>query len=164
MGRSYCAMLALAIVAVLQTAYYYPQLPNIVASHFDGVGRANDWSSKNTFFLLYLAMIALIFSIFWGLPLLTQHTSTSLINLPNKHYWLAEGRRESTLRFFQQQMGWFGVATLLMAISVMQLAINTNLNATRYLPGRSFWMILAVYFLYVIGWLIRFYARFGRTS
>jgi uncharacterized membrane protein len=39
----------LIAVGVLQSIYYYPRMPEVVASHFDGLGAANGWSSKNGF-------------------------------------------------------------------------------------------------------------------
>ena len=54
--RSFYGLLA---IAVLQTLYYYPQMPAVVASHFDGLGAPNGWSSRNGFFALYLGITTL---------------------------------------------------------------------------------------------------------
>ena len=59
--RSYYAVFyPLTGVAVLQVVYYYPQLPAVVASHFDGHGAANGWSGKEFFFGLYLVILLLL--------------------------------------------------------------------------------------------------------
>ena len=50
----------LVAVALLQSVFYYPQLPAVVASHFDGAGIANGWSSRNVFFTVYLVMVAMV--------------------------------------------------------------------------------------------------------
>ena len=41
--------LALLVLAALQIAYFYPQLPDTVASRFDGAGRPNGWAPKGAF-------------------------------------------------------------------------------------------------------------------
>ena len=58
----------LVAIALLQSAFYYPQLPQEMASHFDGAGVANDWSSRNVFFGIYLAMIVMLVVVFLWLP------------------------------------------------------------------------------------------------
>ncbi len=49
---------ALVAIAILQTVYYYPRVPQVVASHFDGTGVPNAWSGRDGFFALYLGMVA----------------------------------------------------------------------------------------------------------
>lgn len=55
-------------LAVLQVVYYYPQMPAVVASHFDGLGVPNGWSGKDAFFALYLTIVVLLVGVFELLP------------------------------------------------------------------------------------------------
>ena len=48
--RLFYGLIALAAVQVI---YYYPQIPQVVASHFDGRGARNGWSSRNAAWLVH---------------------------------------------------------------------------------------------------------------
>lgn len=154
----------LLFIATLQSIYYYPRLLEIVASHFDGAGTPNGWSSKMTFFVIYWGVIALTLFIFLGLPKVLSRLPDSLINLPNKDYWLALERREETISFITYQMEWFGIATLIVIISAIQLAIQANLPNVHHFSTVTMWGILAAYGLFILIWTIRFIFRFSKVT
>ena len=56
----------LIALAAVQVMYYYPQMPEVVASHFGGAGAPNGRSSRNAFFAIYLSMLALLVMIIMG--------------------------------------------------------------------------------------------------
>jgi uncharacterized membrane protein len=154
-------LLVLVLLAVLQAAFYYPQLPDTVASHFGADGEANGWSPKQTFFVVYFFALALVVGIFLLLPVLYRRLPASMINLPNKDYWLAPGRKEKTLLFLRDQMNRFGVATLSLLIATIQLAIRANLRPEKRLSS-TMWVLLGVYALYTGRWALTFYRKFQR--
>lgn len=155
-------LLALVAVAVLQAILYYPQLPDHVASHFDGSGHPNGWSSKIGFFVLDLVMIAFLTAIFLFLPRLLDRFPDSTISLPNREYWLAPERREKTFEFVQNQMLWMGIATLAFLICTFQLVIEANLNSPPALTS-SFILLFVAYMVVVAAWTVRFIVRFTRV-
>lgn len=157
--RIFYALFALALV---QIAYYYPQMPETVASHWDGLGAANAWSSRNGFFGLYLAMLLMLLGIFIYVPRWSMHRAKFGMKIPNAEYWLAPERIEQTRVFFQRQMLVMGVIHLILAIWVMQLAILANFSQQPRLDSSIFWA-LSLYFLFLIGWLIHFFIHFRKT-
>jgi len=156
--------LLLVILAVIQTIFYYPQLPDTVASHFGGSGGANSWSPKETFFLIHFGTILLITGIFLLFPLVLRHVPTSIINLPNKKYWLSEERREQTFMFIKEKMYWFGAVNLLLIICTIQLAINGNLNPTEGFSSSTMWVVLSAYLAYLLIWITTFIIRFRKVA
>jgi uncharacterized membrane protein len=156
--------LSLLLIAALQSIYYYPQLPKIIASHFDGAGNPNGWSTKSAFFMIYWGIIALATVIFLVMPRFIAWLPNSLINLPNKDYWLAMERRENTMSFIADQVAWFGIATLILAIFVIEVVIRANLPNTRYFSTTAVWILLATYGIFVLIWIIRFISRFSKTT
>ena len=59
------------LLAVWASAYFrhiYPQLPSVVASHFDQHGIANGWETKQTFFDVFAALTLLSAVFVFGLP------------------------------------------------------------------------------------------------
>jgi uncharacterized membrane protein len=156
-------LLILALLAILQAVFYYPQLPDTVASHFGAHGEANGWSSKQTFFVIYFFALTLVVGIFLLLPALLRRLPISIINLPNKEYWLAPERREKTLLFLKDQMNRLGVATLSLLIATIHLAIQANLRPTKQMSASTMWVLLGVYALYTGRWALTFYRKFQRS-
>ena len=78
---------------LLQTIYYWMRLPAEIASHFDLHGNPDSWSSTTSFIILWLFAIAVInvWPIIVG-PLLRK-LPPSMINTPNKDFWLSNDRR-----------------------------------------------------------------------
>jgi uncharacterized membrane protein len=145
----------------LQCVYFFPLLPGTVASHFDGAGRANGASSRETFFALYLGIAGLITFAFFALPVLLRHVPASVINLPHREYWLTPARIEQALAMLDEEMGWFGNGVLLMIGATMQLAINANLPGAVGFDTAVMWSLLAGFILFTSIWLVRLYRRFA---
>ena len=156
--RIFFALIALAII---QIAYYYPQMPDVVASHFDGLGAANDWSGKNGFFELYAAMLALLILVFIYAPKWSEKRARFGMKIPNREYWLAAERLEQTKQFFRRQMLVMGVVHISLAIFTVQLAIQANLQQAPRLHHSIAWA-LGLYFVILIAWLIYFFLRFRK--
>ena len=150
---------ALVALAILQTAYYYPQMPEIVASHWDGLGAPNAWSSRNGFFGLYLGIVFMLVGIFIYVPDWSLRRKQMGMKIPNPEYWLAPERIEQTREFFKRQMIIMGVVHLSLAVFVMQLAIQANFAPGSTLHRSIFW-VLALYFIFLAGWLIHFFLYF----
>lgn len=148
-------------LAVLQVVYYYPKMPNVVASHFDGSGGANGFSGKNAFFLLYLVILLLLVAVFEWLPKWIQSRPDKKINLPNRDYWLSPERKAETWAFFRRQMLIMGIAHLCLAIFAIQLAILANFELPPRLHSSIAWA-LGAYFVFFAAWMIHFLLRFKK--
>ncbi|HTZ17789.1 MAG TPA: DUF1648 domain-containing protein [Dissulfurispiraceae bacterium] len=155
-------MALLVFASVVQILYYYPQLPDVVASHFNASGMANGWQPKGAFFGIYGGVIALLVLVFSVPVFFMDRIPDSLINLPNKAYWLSPERRADTFVFINNQMLMFGNATLLFILVVFHLVIKENL-APRNLFSPSIMMpLLGIYILLSIIWTVRLVLRFRK--
>ena len=162
MGLSRKIFLALLALSVLQTLFYFPQLPDVAASHFDGAGRPNGWMPRLVFCIFYLVMMLVMWFSFLYLPERVMRWRATAWNIPNSGYWLAPGRRERTERWVVDQTIWCGVATLVFMIWVFQLAFEANLGSPARLSGEIVWALVA-YFLYIAVWLVAFFVHFMRV-
>lgn len=151
--------IALVVLTIVQVGYYYPQLPVTVASHFDGLGAANAWSGKNGFFGLYLAIVLMLVVVFVVAPAWSEKRANFGLKIPHAEHWLAPGRIAGTRRFFRRQMMLMGIAHLLLAIYVTQLAIVANFSEQPRLHDSIYWA-LGLYFLVLVAWLIHFFLHF----
>lgn len=153
---------ALVVIAIAQAIFYYPQLPDTIASHFDGAGHPNGWSSKAEFFGVMFGMIALMGVVFLGIPRAISRVPLGWISLPYRDYWLSEERRAETMRFIDSRISWLGVATVLLIVATTQFTIDANLSHHPELPTRFMWVFWA-YLAYSLGWTVYFVAHFVRV-
>ena len=151
----------LLAIALLQIVYYYPQMPEVVASHFDGLGAANGWSSKNAFFGLYIAILLLLIAVFEAAPRYFETRLGIGRRLPNRDYWLAPGRIASTPAFLRRHMMLMGNLHLLLMIFAIQLAILANFSTEPRLHTSIAWG-LGFYFVCLAAWLTYFILHFRK--
>jgi uncharacterized membrane protein len=143
---------------VAQAVYYYPVLPDPMASHFDGAGRPDAWMSKRSFFIFEALILGLIVLEFTLLPWLIGKMPLSLINMPNKQYWFADERREETLAVIGRFFEWFAAALLALFTAVNQLVFRANLDGENL--SSKMWLILLAFFVFVAVWLVKFFRQF----
>lgn len=142
------SLLALIVLAGIQIAVYWAYLPDVVASHFDGAGVPHGWSSKTAFFLLYAVMIGVIYVSFVTVPAWHARRAALQVEVPR---W-----RARVLASLRVRMAWLGVVHLLMAIAVVQMVLDANIEH-RPLTSVIYWL-LGGYFVFLIGWLIAWFA------
>ncbi len=156
--------LFLVIVSLLQMLYFWPITPAMMASHFDGSGRANGWAPRSFFFILYGGIVALFLLLFNVLPRQLKRIPDGLINLPNKDFWLDSGRREATFAVIEKQMTLFGNATMILIIGTMQLVFQANVNGSDRISGEAMWIMLGIYIFISIIWTIQFMRKFKNSQ
>ena len=161
-GASIAFLLLMALV-VLQIVHYYPLMPDPMASHFVLDGSPNGWSSRVTFFAIYLACLLLPAGILFLLAGLLKRMPDRAINLPNREYWLSSDRRDGTLGYLQGAIGWCSIGVLLFLILGTQLVIRANLTpGGRLESGRLGW-IAALFVVWIVQTPIRIYCRLSRV-
>jgi uncharacterized membrane protein len=152
-------------VAIAQSIYFYPLLPEVISSHFDAAGKVNGTSPKLIYFILYFVSLAITSSFTLGLPLILKYLPTSLINLPYREYWLSADHREETLKFFSIHFSWFGVAITSLMITVFHLTFLASLSPDKN-PNIAipFWYLLGAFALFTIWWTVVLLRRFPKPS
>ncbi|MEZ5428051.1 MAG: DUF1648 domain-containing protein [Pyrinomonadaceae bacterium] len=146
-------------VLVAQCVYYYPNLPEKMASHFNAAGEPNGWMSKNVFFIFEAGLLLLILAEFTLIPFLIRRSPAKMINLPNKDYWLAPERRDEAFAVIGNYFDWFSVLLAALFIAVNQLVFQANLARENISP-LAIWVVLCGFLAFVIFWLVKFVRRF----
>ena len=156
------ALAAAAGLCLLQALRAYQMLPNTVASHFGPSGHPDSYAPKTAFLGLYAGVVLF-------LSLMMVMTARSIgaqpdtrINLPNKDYWLAPGRRQATIDAIGTYMAWFGAATNLLLFDVFGQAIRVNLRLSERLDHPK--VSLGVYLAFALVWTVAFTRRFAKTG
>ena len=154
-------LLILFALAFAQWQDAYPRLPDRIATHFDGAGHPNGWSSKDSFGIIMAVILGLFL-----LPMLVTiaivgKVPDHLINLPRKDYWLAPERRAETISFINRQLLWMSVGFVAFGVYVNHLVIEANLVTPPRLSANFLWALVALLVALAI-WLVRFIRSFTR--
>ncbi len=154
----------LAGYAAIHFSSYYPQLPGVVASHFDAHGIANGWQTKPAFFSVFVMVSALAAVFGFGVPRIIGIVPAQLINLPNKQYWLSPEHLAETQEFLSAYFAWFGCALFVVMISTFDYAVQSNLHPENRPDISRMWYILAGFLLFIVVWIIRMLSKFLRPG
>jgi uncharacterized membrane protein len=154
----------LAACGLIYFAFMYPQLPNLMASHFNAGGAATAFMPKAGFFGLFLFVMIFASIPSFFVPRQIAALPNNKINLPNKEYWLAPERRAETVQYVGLQMGWFGCALLALLLYGFYFAVAANLRPNHAFDSTSFLVGLGAFFAFIVVWLTRLIGHFRTTG
>jgi uncharacterized membrane protein len=157
LSRVILAILVCTFIA--QGASYYFILPDPIAAHFDASGRPDNWWSKSGFFIFDAVILLFLMAEFTLVPRWIAKTPPSLMNLPNKKYWLAPERRDETFAVMRHFFEWFAVLLLTLFTVVNQLVFRANISHEN-LNGVAIWTAVILFILAVVVWLAKFINHF----
>jgi uncharacterized membrane protein len=140
--RTFAVLLAILVgLAILQAVYYYPRLPDTVASHFGLWGNPDGWMSKQSFCMfgpiivlivtapLGFGGIGLVSAAIWVSKAPSGGKSSDDLNADQRAQ--AEQKRE-TQELLADATGsfflWFAFLTGAFLLAIMQLAFAANLR------------------------------------
>jgi serine/threonine-protein kinase len=126
-------------------------LPERVATHFGIDGLPNGWTSRDEFTKSTALIVILPVAVVQGIGLLLGRIPSSLINLPNRDYWLAPERRSETLERVRTAMLEFGNAMFAFLLFVVWSVIQANTTGSGRL-GRVFEVSLFAFLAFVGTW------------
>jgi uncharacterized membrane protein len=142
------ALAAFLVLALVQNAWYWSQLPDRVAIHFGPNGQPNNWMNRFGATLLMLAlqigMPLFLYGIAWSIKLFPP----SLVNIPHREYWLHPDRREQTLETANRTMSWVAVAVAAFTMAINHLTFVANRNGEGL--QMTWFTILLVGFLAIV--------------
>jgi uncharacterized membrane protein len=141
------------------------QLPDLVAVHFDATGRANGFMTRagcRDFMLLATLGVPLLITT--ATALLPRLVPASLINIPNRDYWLAPARARDSLVFLSEQGLWFGCIFVMFLACVDALLVKANAVSPPAFPSTLFVAMLILFFCAVGAWFVRMLRRFREPT
>ena len=157
-NKTHDNLIVLTLIYLAQTAYFYPRLPARVASHFNFWGEANGWMPKENFLIFQIFLLIFIVGTTSLIPALFNKLPDSLINMPNKTYWLAPERREESVRKLAGVSDNLRVALLLLFLGINYFAFQANVSGGNLSNG--VWLILGVFLSYTVYWTIGLHRTF----
>ena len=152
----------LVLYAAVHFSNLYPQLPDVVASHFNARGAANGWQTKQAFFSVFIGVSVLAIVVGFGVPRIIAAVPAQLINLPNKQYWLAPEHLAEAMAFLNAYFAWFACAIFLIIILTFDYATQSNLHPENPPNPARMWYVLVGFLLFTLVWVVRMLAKFLR--
>lgn len=140
---------ATTLAVVLANAFLSQK---IVATHFNLAGNPNGWMTQSQSSLIWLTTGV-------GLPLflattgyLVRFLPVDLLNLPNREYWLAEGRRQESFNYFFRQFLWMACFAAIFILTQILLQIQANQRTPAHLSTPLVLLCAAGFIAAIVGW------------
>ena len=148
-----------AILTVAQLIVYPAHLPERVASHFGPNGQADGWTTRSGLLTMLVVTQVLTAAFLLAAAKYARFLSPSMVNVPNKEYWLHESRREETFDYMEALMTLITAATALFLTFVFHCVFLANVDGSAKL---SIWfgVALVVYLVFTMGTVIQMMLRF----
>jgi uncharacterized membrane protein len=149
----------LFVVAIAQAAFYFGQLPDRVATHFDVKGNPDGWSGRRAATLMMLGFQC-------GMPLfilamgkLASRMPESMLNIPDKAYWMHPDRKADALQVSANYLAWIAVLVAVFITVLNHLTFFANRDSA---PLRLGWFAAAMtlFLLAVLALSIRMVLHF----
>ena len=160
MNRALRVLLILFAVALGQIAWHFPQMPAVMATHYDGSGTPNGWMSRSTAIGFQIFMLGVVAAAFVALPWALGRIGTALINIPNREYWLAPERRAESVLSLRRWMAALGCAAVLLLMVVTELNFRTNLETPPRLPAMPLLVCVSAFLVFMVLWILGLIRRF----
>jgi hypothetical protein len=157
---SLLVFLMICVLGAVHAAYWYPRLPERMATHFDLGGTPDDWSTKGTFFAIYYSVMAVSVLLLLGPALLFRVLPTGMMNIPNKGLWFSPEHVQESRDFLFYYFFWFASATLLLLVDLAEQTFRVNLGKSAALPHLK--LSLGCYLAFAVLWIAGLMATFMR--
>lgn len=123
---AYSLLAGLTVFSFAQHAWYWSQLPEKVATHFGIDGQPNDWMSRDSATIVLAGFQVIIPLMLISITSAARRLPDSMINIPNRDYWLTGDRRNDTLAYVSTMMAWIAVMTAAFMSVIAHLTFRAN--------------------------------------
>ena len=149
--------------AVIHAWRAYPQLPEHMATHFNGAGIADGWGERDSFFFMEMLVGIVLALLFAGIAIGVRLLPIHFVHVPYKAYWLSEERRAASLAFLTQRFLMLGIISFVFYILLNQEIFKANLRNPQRLSG-DFTVTLIAYAVFVLYWVGGLLLRFRKPA
>ena len=153
----------LTVVSGLQHAWYWPQLPERVATHFGIDGQPNDWMARTPAVLTLCGLQIGVPLFLIALTSLASCFPDSLMNMPHREYWQNPDRRAASLAWMNAMLAWVAVASCCLMAILAHLTFVANITGAG-LDTIWFLAVLVAYLVSVLSMAGRSLWRFRRPE
>jgi uncharacterized membrane protein len=159
-GRSLFGVLATCLVVLVLVTLRH--LPPVVASHFDGSGVPNGWSSRSGYALLLLAVGALLPLGIIGLVNRLTRRGPERLNIPARDHWTRPEHSHEAVRRVRAYIWWLGCIMAGTAFSIHGLVVAAHAYQPPRLSTAGVVIVLSAGLLAMGAWITGWYRLLRR--
>ena len=154
--RSAAPVIAAAIFVVMSSS----AMPPKVASHFGPDGSANGYMWRHTYVYFMLAFVVLLPLFFNFAASAVARLPVTMINIPNRDYWLAPERRGLVVDSLRRQMQIFSAMLVVFLCFVHWEVVQANQSMPATLDNRRFMLGMGLFMAALIVWIVSLRRQF----
>lgn len=121
-----CLLAIMVLISLPQHYFYYTQLPDVVATHFGADGKPNDWMTRLNATLVVGGIQVLVPMFLVAVSWLAMRLPESMLNIPNREYWLQPDKKQATLAHMRLMLSWIAVSTITLMAVMSHLTFLAN--------------------------------------
>ena len=149
-------VIAAAIFVVMSSR----AMPPKVASHFGPGGSANGYMWRDTYVYFMLAFVVLLPLFFNFVASAVARLPVTMINIPNRDYWLAPERRGLVVDRLRRQMQVFSAMLVVFLCFVHWEVMRANQSMPPMLDSRRFMLGMGLFMAALIVWIVSLRRQF----
>lgn len=157
-------MVLLYLILLLNLSRLSATLPETVATHFNFRGVPDGWMPRQAFLIFIAAFAALVPLFLCGIALITRILPASLINVPNREYWLSPERRRSTDRILFSHMLWLCCLMIAFMNGIFRVVVRANLSPAQQMSNKDLFLLMGAFLVALIVWIIALLRMFRKPS
>ena len=138
--------------ALFSTWRAYDSAPSRVPLHYGASGMPDRWGAPLELLLVHGGIVVATTALFFALPELVRRGPRSIINLPNKDYWLTPEHRPVAATKLASWSAVLGTAVNLLLLSLQQL-LPPRFDGSP-LPTHLPLLATGAFALFVLGWCV----------
>lgn len=150
-GRGLFSILVLGLIVLVPVSLGH--LPPVVASHFDGAGVPNGWSSRPAYALLLVTVGALLPLGIIALVSRLTRRGVEQLNIPARAYWRRPEHGPEAVRRVRAYIWWLGCVMTAAALGVHGLILEAHTHHPPRLSSRGILIVLGGVLLGIGLWI-----------
>jgi uncharacterized membrane protein len=157
-------LLVCAAILVASAIHGHQQLPDKIASHFNGGGVANGWMGRSSYTMTMLAVGFGIPAFVVGIMYSIRFFPAEYLNVPNPSYWREPKNYKKACDFLFFSAIWFASAFLLWQAFFSRLIVTANLVSPPHLNSTHALLMTVPLVAFTFAWVVLLILRFLKTK
>lgn len=130
------------------------QLPDVVATHFNGSGVPDGWMSREKHLWGMVIFGVLFPGSIVGMCYAARFLPGRFLNVPNREYWTAPERRKEVYDFLFRHSLWLACLGVGFVIGIHWMIVEANERATPELSTGQLMVVIGLFLAGMVAWVV----------